>query len=50
MKAHNTEKNMMVSNLKFIYLLANYANEDDGYGDEMEGDDDKNDGMNALVC
>ncbi len=26
-----------------------YANEDDGYGDEVEGDEDRNDGMNALV-
>ena len=26
-----------------------YAAEDDGYGDEVDGDDDKNDGMNALV-
>jgi hypothetical protein len=26
-----------------------YANEEDVYGDELEGDEDKNDGLNALV-
>jgi len=26
-----------------------YANEDP-YGDEIEGDEDRNDGLNALVC
>lgn len=26
-----------------------YAAEDDGYGDEVDGEDDRNDGTNALV-
>jgi len=26
-----------------------YANEEDLYGDELEGDEDRNDGLNALV-
>ena len=26
-----------------------YANEDDGYGEELDGDEDRNDGLNALV-
>ena len=26
-----------------------YANEEDVYGDEIDGDEDKNDGLNALV-
>ena len=31
------------------YSLGMYANEDDPYGDEIDGEDDRNDGMNALV-
>ncbi len=26
-----------------------YANEEDVYGDEIDNDEDKNDGLNALV-
>ena len=26
-----------------------YPNEEDVYGDEIDGDEDKNDGLNALV-
>lgn len=26
-----------------------YANEEDVYGDEIDGDEDRNDGLNALV-
>jgi hypothetical protein len=26
-----------------------YGNEDDPYGEEMDGDEDRNDGLNALV-
>jgi len=26
-----------------------YQNEDDMYGDELDGDEDRNDGLNALV-
>ena len=26
-----------------------YANEEDVYGDEIDGEEDKNDGLNALV-
>ena len=32
-----------------INLLGMYNHEDDGYGDEADGDEDRNDGMNALV-
>ncbi len=26
-----------------------YGNDEDVYGDELDGDDDRNDGLNALV-
>lgn len=26
-----------------------YGNEDDMYGEELDGDEDRNDGLNALV-
>jgi len=26
-----------------------YGNDEDVYGDELEGDEDRNDGLNALV-
>lgn len=26
-----------------------YGNEDDAYGDELQDDEDRNDGLNALV-
>jgi hypothetical protein len=41
-------KNLMVFHSS-INLIGMYPNEDDGYGDEVDGDDDRNDGMNALV-
>ena len=31
------------------HRLGMYANEEDVYGDEIDGDEDKNDGLNALV-
>jgi hypothetical protein len=30
-------------------IIGMYANEEDVYGDEIDGDEDKNDGLNALV-
>ena len=32
-----------------IVIIGMYANEEDVYGDEIDGDEDKNDGLNALV-
>ena len=32
-----------------IFVLGMYQNEDDIYGDEIDGDEDRNDGLNALV-
>ncbi len=31
------------------FYLGMYANDDDLYGDELEGDEERNDGLNALV-
>lgn len=32
-----------------IVIIGMYPNEEDVYGDELDGDEDKNDGLNALV-
>lgn len=32
-----------------IHHIGMYANEDDVYGDEIDGEEDRNDGLNALV-
>ena len=42
------ETRWMVKYFTFDFV-GMYANDDDGYGDEVDGDDDRNDGMNALV-
>lgn len=31
------------------HSIGMYAAEDDGYGDEVDGEDERNDGTNALV-
>ena len=42
------EMNLMVKS--FINFVGQYGvGEEEGYGDEIEGEDDKNDGLNALV-
>lgn len=35
--------------LLVIGVIGMYQNEEDMYGDEMDGEEDRNDGLNALV-
>jgi hypothetical protein len=47
--SHQMAWEVRVSFLSSLKLLGMYANEEDVYGDEIDADEDKNDGLNALV-